>query len=121
MSGTPSLNGSNGRGPGGKFVSGNAGGPGNPFGRRTAELRTLLLHTVSDDDLRAIVGKLVELAKGGDMAAIREILTRTIGRSAETPDPDKMELEATRLECYQLEADQRRKRATPSVIDKVAG
>ena len=33
-----------------------------------------------EDDLRQVVTKLVELAKGGDLAAIRELLDRTMGK-----------------------------------------
>src|SRR6516162_8234307 len=36
----------------GRFVTGNQRGPGNPFARRVAGLRQVLLDTVTDDDLR---------------------------------------------------------------------
>ncbi len=36
---TPSTNGSNGRDAGGRFASGNRGGPGNPYAKRTAAIR----------------------------------------------------------------------------------
>jgi hypothetical protein len=42
-----------------------------------------MLDAVTDEDLTAIVRKVVELAKGGDMAAIREVLTRTVGKPVE--------------------------------------
>ena len=77
----PSANGSNGRGAGVRFAVGNAGGPGNPHGRRVAQLRTVLLDAVTDDDLQAIVAKLVEMAKGGDLRATKEVLDRTLGKS----------------------------------------
>ena len=76
----PSTNGSNGRGAGGRFAVGNAGGPGNPHGRRVAQLRAALLDAVTDDDLQAIVAKLVEMAKGGDLRAMKEVLDRTLGK-----------------------------------------
>lgn len=78
----PSTNGSNGgdRGPAGRFAAGNAGGPGNPHAKRIAKLRSLLVEAVNDDDLRAIIGKLVEQAKAGDDAARRELLDRLLGR-----------------------------------------
>lgn len=76
----PSQNGGNGRGSHGRFLAGNAGGPGNPYARRVARLRSALLDAVTDDDLRAIVKVLVDRAKGGDLAAIREVLDRMVGR-----------------------------------------
>ena len=78
---TPSPNGSNGRTAGGQFAVGNAGGPGNPHGRRVETLRSALLDAVTDDDLQAIVSKLVEMAKGGDLRAMKEVLDRTLGKS----------------------------------------
>lgn len=80
---TPSPNGANGRGPDGRFAKGNSGGPGNPYAKRAAKLRSALYEAVTDDDLRAIVAKLVESAKGGDIAAAREVLDRLLGR----PEP----------------------------------
>jgi hypothetical protein len=77
---TPSQNGSNGRSTNGRFGCGNPGGPGNPHARRTAQIRSLLLESVTDDDLRAVVAKLIEMAKGGDLAATRELLDRLVGK-----------------------------------------
>ncbi len=74
------------------------GGPGNPFARRVAALRSIMLDTVGEDDLKAIVVKLVEQAKAGDVVAAREVLTRIIGRPTESPDPDRLDAhEATLL------------------------
>jgi hypothetical protein len=39
------------------------------------------LKSVSEDDIRAIVAKMVEEAKGGNLAAAREILQRTLGNA----------------------------------------
>lgn len=89
MSKPPSPNRADGRGAGGRFAKGNPGGPGNPFARRVARLRSLLLDAVSDDDLQAIAAKLVERAKAGDLAAAREVLTRTIGKPIDAIDPDR--------------------------------
>ena len=90
---TPSPNGSNGRGAGGQFAVGNAGGPGNPHGRRVAQLRAVLLDAVTDDDVQAIVAKLVERAKGGDLRATKAVLDRPPGKPpphtpAPVPAPD---------------------------------
>ncbi len=76
----PSPNGSNGRDLAGRFAVGNPGGPGNPHASRVAALRAVLLDAVTDDDLRAIIAKLVTMAKGGDVAAGRELLDRLLGK-----------------------------------------
>jgi len=47
---------------------------------RVAALRSVLLDSVSPDDLRAVVAALVERAKAGDVPAIREVLDRTVGK-----------------------------------------
>ncbi|MBI4717157.1 MAG: hypothetical protein HY763_05075 [Planctomycetes bacterium] len=88
MGDNPSPNGDNGRDAAGRFAPGNAGGPGNPRARHSAALRRALLEAVSDDDIRLVVEKLVELAKAGDLAAIRELLDRTIGRPAPVSEFD---------------------------------
>lgn len=75
------TNGLNGWEANGRFAPGNAGGPGNPLGRRTAELRSAMLNAVTDDDIRAIIKNLVASALGGDVMAAREVLNRTVGRA----------------------------------------
>lgn len=83
----------------GRFVPGNAGGPGNPYAKQVGALREALLAEVTPDDLRAIVRGLVEQAKGGDVAAAREILLRTLGRPVEADLLERLEvLEAQLLE-----------------------
>ena len=83
MNNTPSTNGSNGREGNGQFAPGNCGGPGNPHARRVAELRAAMLAAVSVDDLKAVTAKLVAMAKAGDLAAIREVLDRTLGKAVQ--------------------------------------
>ncbi len=83
----------------GRFTAGNAGGPGNPFGRRVAELRTVFLEAVTREDLQSIVAKVVEKAKEGDLAAAKLLLQYTIGKPAETVDPDTLDVQE--LELYQ--------------------
>jgi hypothetical protein len=48
-----------------------------------AELRAALLNAVSPGDMRAIVAKLIEQARAGDIAAARTIFDRTLGRPLE--------------------------------------
>ncbi len=81
----------------GRFARGNNGGPGNPFARRVALLRKLVLEVVSAEDLEAIVRKLVELAREGDVAAARLVMGYTLGKPAEAVDPDRMDIEEWKL------------------------
>ena len=82
MNATPSPNGPNGRDAAtGRFAKGWKGGPGNPHAQQVAQLRSALLEAVTPDDVKAVAAKLVEMALGGDLAAIREVLDRTVGRA----------------------------------------
>src|SRR4051812_1322658 len=71
----------------GRFAKGNLGGPGNPFTRRVAALRSVLIEAVSDDDLRQVAGVLLEQAKAGDLAAVKLLLQYTLGKPAPAVDP----------------------------------
>jgi hypothetical protein len=92
---SPSTNGANGttppRGPGGKFAAGNKGGPGNPHAARVARLRTALLDAVTPADMKAIVAKLVEQAKAGNVPAAKEVLERTLGKPVEADLMERIE------------------------------
>jgi hypothetical protein len=59
----------------GRFRKGESG---NPAGKRpgTRNRATVLLEAIADDDLKAIVMKIVEKAKAGDLVAARLILDR---------------------------------------------
>jgi hypothetical protein len=81
----------------GRFQKGNAGGPGNPFARRVAELRKVMLELVTDDELRIIVGQLMVMAKMGDLAAIKLVLQYSLGKPAATVDPDTVDLQEMEL------------------------
>jgi hypothetical protein len=70
----------NGRASNGQFLHGHGFARGNPLNRRVQKLRMALLDAVTDDDIREVVGVLLTRAKGGDLAAIRELLNRTIGK-----------------------------------------
>ena len=71
------------RDKGGRFVAGNKVARGNPLASRVAKLRTAMFKAVSDKDMIAIISRLVELAKEGDVQAAKEILTRTLGKPQE--------------------------------------
>ncbi len=78
----PSRNGPNGgRDAQGQFAKGWKGGPGNPHAKKVGQLRSALLDAVTVEDMRAIVRKLIELAKAGNIQAAREVLDRCLGKS----------------------------------------
>ena len=74
----------NGRTPRGQFAKGNLGGPGNPYARRVADLRAALLESVTEQDIRAVARALVKRAKEGEVPAVRELLDRLLGRTADS-------------------------------------
>lgn len=77
----------NGRGANGRFVKGEyPGGPGNPFARQVAQLRAKLLQSVTEDDVEKVAKRLVALAKKGNIAAIRELLDRCLGKPQQNVD-----------------------------------
>jgi hypothetical protein len=71
---------SNGRTGAGKFAPGNKLATGNPHAKAVQRLRAELMRTVTAEDLRLIVAKLVEKAKAGDVIAAREVLDRCLGK-----------------------------------------
>jgi hypothetical protein len=82
----------------GRFAPGNPGGPGNPYYRRQAQLKRLLLESVSEEDMQSVLQVLLGLAKSGDLAAIKLFLEYTVGKPAKDVDPDKEELHEWQLQ-----------------------
>lgn len=81
----PSPNGGNGRDPEtGRFLPGWKGGPGNPYGRRVADIRRVLVEAVTDEDLYDLARTLVEKGKAGDVMAAREVFDRLMGKPKAT-------------------------------------
>ncbi len=101
MSASPSPTASHGRDARGRFAAGNAGGPGNSHAHHVGRLRSALLAAVTEKDMRAIAAKLVTLAKGGDVRAIRELFDRTLGKSQEADLIERI----ARLEEYLAEKE----------------
>ncbi len=79
---SPSPNGSNGasnRDAGGRFRKGNPGGPGNPLAKKVGQLRAALVESVSPEEVKEVVARIVELAKGGDVPAMKLLFDRILG------------------------------------------
>jgi hypothetical protein len=87
----PSTNGANGRDARGRFAKGNTGGPGNPYAAAAAQFRAAIFAAVTAEDVRAIVKKMVELAKAGDLVAARLIFDRTVGPPVELDLLERLE------------------------------
>ncbi len=87
-----------GRDASGRFANGNPGGPGNPFYRRQAQLKRVLLDAITEDDVRSVVQVLLGLARDGDLAAIKLYLHYAAGKPAREVDPDRVELNEWELQ-----------------------
>lgn len=68
----------------GHFEKGWKGGPGNPFSKRLHELRQSVIDCTTPEDVKAVIGKLFELAKSGDVQAARVWLEYVIGKPAQS-------------------------------------
>src|SRR5688500_17654809 len=90
-SSNPSTHGGNGRDGSGRCAPGNRLGRGNPLAGRAAKIRAALLRAATRDDVKAIVQKLVDGAKGGDLAFIREWLDRVVGKPAQSDLLERIE------------------------------
>jgi hypothetical protein len=102
MSASGAVPASEGRESNGRFARGNPGGPGNPYARQAAALRLRALGSVSGDDVEAILRKMVELAKAGDVPAARLVLQYTLGRPVPSAHPDR--LDRDEVEAFQANA-----------------
>jgi hypothetical protein len=76
----PSTLGTNGKDNRGRFSVGNKLGRGNPLAGRAAGIRAELLKMSTRDEIQEICRKLIEGAKAGDLAFIREWFDRTSGK-----------------------------------------
>jgi hypothetical protein len=83
----------------GRFTKNNKGGPGNPFARRVASLRQVLLDTVTDEDIREIAAALIVQAREGNLAATKLLFSYVLGKPSESVNPDT--LDAQEWQLYQ--------------------
>ena len=80
---SPSPNGSNGRGTGGRFTPGNKGGPGNPYAARVGRWREQLAAALTDKEFSGVIRALIKAARAGESWAVREVLDRSLGKPIE--------------------------------------
>ena len=81
---------------GGRFTAGNKAACGNPFARRVARLRSVLLDAVSDEDLREVAQGLVRRARCGDAAAAKVLLSYVLGKPQPMVNPDDLDADEWR-------------------------
>jgi len=67
----------------GRFAKGNRLGHGNPHAAQVARLRSALPTAVTEEDMRQVIARLVQLAKECDVRAVKELLDRTLGKPQE--------------------------------------
>jgi hypothetical protein len=77
----------------GRFTKGNPGGPGNPFARQVAKLRSALVNRVTEADMERIAEDLIVKARLGNMAAIKLLFLYVLGKPAATVNPDTLDIE----------------------------
>jgi hypothetical protein len=75
----------------GRFVAGNKAGRGNPFTRRLAAMRQVILDTIDATKLRQLVEALFAQALAGDVAAARTLLAYVVGKPSSSVDPDALD------------------------------
>jgi hypothetical protein len=108
---SPRISPTEGRGSDGKFAKGNAGGPGNPFARQTAALRSAILRFMTPEKIEELVEVIYEQALQGDMRAAKLILSYSVGQPRPAVDPDRLDVEEMDLFGKQAR--------TPEEFDKI--
>jgi hypothetical protein len=106
---TPATPGRDGKG---RFARGNKYGPGNPFARQTAALRSALLRKLTEEQIEKVADRLIAQALEGDLAAIRLVLLYAIGKPTPAVNPDDLE----RQEFEYHRAD----RVTPEEMERLS-
>jgi hypothetical protein len=91
MSESPSTHVASGKTPNGRFAKGNKLGVGNPMAGRAAKIRAELFRASRSSDVKEICRKLIDGARAGDLAFIKEWFDRTIGKSCDTLTEERIE------------------------------
>jgi hypothetical protein len=86
-----------GRETNGRFAPGNAGGPGNPFGRKVAALRSALIDAVTPQDITEIMYLVVFNAKAGSLEWTKFLFQYAVGKPRPAVNPDTLDLDELTL------------------------
>jgi hypothetical protein len=70
------------RDPKGRWQQGNKAGRGNPLARQVQAIRSALVNAITHEDIKAVVQRLVQKAKDGDVVAAKVIFERAAGPAA---------------------------------------
>jgi hypothetical protein len=89
----------------GRFAKGNKLGKGNPLAGRAAKIRSRLLKAATSADVDQICKALVEGAKAGDLAFIREWLDRTVGKAVQADLLERIEAIESALAARERESN----------------
>ncbi len=87
------------RAPNGTFAHGNKASKGNPYAKRVGELRAALFEAVTPDDLKAVILKLLEQAKAGETASIKELFQRLLGPPEAVDLMERLDLLEQKIEA----------------------
>jgi hypothetical protein len=80
----------------GRFTKGNPGGPGNPFARHVAQLRSALVQCVGEEDIRHIARGLLSNARTGHLPSVHILLMYTLGKPSGAVNPDTLDIDEWR-------------------------
>jgi hypothetical protein len=86
-----------GREANGRFAPGNPGGPGNPFARKVAGLRTALIDAVTPQDITEIMYLVVFNAKAGSLEWTKFLFQYAVGKPRPAVNPDTLDLDELTL------------------------
>src|SRR5260370_28301433 len=69
----------------------NPGDSGNPHALHCARMLALLRASICDEEMVAIIRKLVEKTRAGDVSAAKLLLSYKLGKPAPAPNPDQID------------------------------
>ena len=90
----------------GRFLPDNQGGPGNPFGRKVARNRRLILAAFTDEEVMAFVRKQYEFAMNGNAAAAKLLMQYLVGKPLPAASPDRVNHEEWEMRSEQPTMDE---------------